>query len=117
MPSNKNRSSKKAVSRKAVEVEELEDDYDETIVDIAEFSEEEDVDEDDLYLDDDAEEKLDEYLEGMPAVIIRRDDNQQPQISEDYPTENHAYCRVKASRTHREVAPEFNNTLIIREKK
>jgi seryl-tRNA synthetase len=87
----------------------------ETISSIAEFSEEiEDVEEE-LFLDEDAEEKLDEYLEGAPTIISS--DLPPVEVSEDYPSNNHVYCRTKASKTHREVTPEFNHTLIIREKK
>lgn len=96
--------------KKKIDVEE------ETISSIAEFSEDiEELSEDDLYLDEDAEEKLDEYLEGAPAIIHK--ELAPVGVSEDYPTNNHVYCRTKASKTHREVAPEHNHTLIIREKK
>lgn len=99
--------------RKKVDVEE------ETISSIAEFSEDIEGlsdDEEDYYLSDDAEEKLDEYLEGgVPAII--HPDLAPVEVNDDYPTSNHVYCRTKASKTHREIAPEFNHTLIIREKK
>lgn len=108
----KNKSLKKKKRVVKVKDDELEDDV---VSQIAEFSEEES--EEELYLDDDAEEKLDDYLEGAPAVISKRGEVEPMNISEDYPTENHIYCRTKASKTHREIAPEFNNTLIIREKK
>ncbi len=84
----------------------------ETISSIAEFSEEI---EEELFLDEDAEEKLEEYLEGAPAII--NSDLPPVEVSEDYPSNNHVYCRTKASKTHREITPEFNHTLIIREKK
>jgi hypothetical protein len=85
--------------KKKIDVEE------ETISSIAEFSE--DIEE--------IEEKLEEYLEGAPAIISS--DLPPVEVSEDYPTNNHVYCRTKASKTHREIAPEFNHTLIIREPK
>ena len=87
----------------------------ETISSIAEFSEDIEETEDELFLDEDAEEKLEEYLEGAPAIISS--DLPPVEVSEDYPSNNHVYCRTKASKTHREVTPEFNHTLIIREKK
>lgn len=87
-----------------------------TVMSVAEFSELiEDSDEDEYYLDEDAEEKLEEYLEGAPAIISS--DLPPVEVSEDYPSNNHVYCRTKASKTHREITPEFNHTLIIREKK
>jgi hypothetical protein len=93
----------------------------ETISSIAEFSEEseesEEIEEteEELFLDENAEEKLEEYLEGAPAIISS--DLPPVEVSEDYPSNNHVYCRTKASKTHREITPEFNHTLIIREKK
>lgn len=87
----------------------------ETISSIAEFSEDIEDTEEELFLDEDAEEKLDEYLEGAPAIISS--DLPPVEVSEDYPSNNHVYCRTKASKTHREITPEFNHTLIIREKK
>lgn len=87
----------------------------ETISSIAEFSEDIEESEDELFLDEDAEEKLEEYLEGAPAII--HSDLPPVEVSEDYPSNNHVYCRTKASKTHREVTPEHNHTLIIREKK
>lgn len=87
----------------------------ETISSIAEFSEEIEEVEEELFLDEDAEEKLEEYLEGAPAIISS--DLPPVEVSEDYPTNNHVYCRTKASKTHKEITPEFNHTLIIREKK
>lgn len=99
--------------KKKVDVEE------ETISSIAEFSEDEleelEGDGEDYDLPDDVEEKIDEYLEGAPAII--HPDLTPVEVNEDYPTGNHVYCRTKASKTHREIAPEFNHTLIIREKK
>lgn len=95
--------------RKKVDVEE------ETISSIAEFSEDIEEAEEELFLDEDAEEKLDEYLEGAPAIV--HSDLPPVEVNEDYPTNNHVYCRTKASKTHKEIAPEFNHTLIIREKK
>jgi seryl-tRNA synthetase len=95
--------------KKKIDVEE------ETISSIAEFSEETEEVEEELFLDEDAEEKLDEYLEGAPAIISS--DLPPVEVSEDYPSNNHVYCRTKASKTHREITPEFNHTLIIREKK
>ena len=71
--------------------------------------------EEELYLDENAEEIIDDYLEGAPAIIHKH--LQLVGVSEDYPTNNHIYCRTKASKTHKETAPEFNHTLIIREKK
>lgn len=87
----------------------------ETISSIAEFSEDISEDEEDLFLDEDAEEKLDEYLEGAPAIISS--DLPPVEVSEDYPSNNHVYCRTKASKTHNEITPEFNHTLILREPK
>lgn len=95
--------------KKKINVEE------ETISSIAEFSEEIEETEEELFLDEDAEEKLDEYLEGAPAIITS--DVPPVEVSDDYPSNNHVYCRTKASKTHREITPEFNHTLIIREKK
>ena len=98
--------------KKKIDVEE------ETISSIAEFSEEsEEMEEteEELFLDEDAEEKLDEYLEGAPAIISS--DLPPVEVSEDYPSNNHVYCRTKASKTHREITPEFNHTLILREPK
>jgi hypothetical protein len=95
--------------KKKIDVEE------ETISSIAEFSEEIEEIEEELFLDEDAEEKLEEYLEGAPAIISS--DLPPVEVSEDYPSNNHVYCRTKASKTHREITPEFNHTLIIREKK
>jgi hypothetical protein len=95
--------------KKKIDVEE------ETISSIAEFSEETEEVEEELFIDEDAEEKLDEYLEGAPAIISS--DLPPVEISEDYPSNNHVYCRTKASKTHREITPEYNHTLIIREKK
>lgn len=99
--------------KKKVDVEE------ETISSIAEFSDEIEglEDAEDIYdLPGDVEEKIDEYLEGgVPAII--HPDRVPVEVSEDYPSNNHVYCRTKASKTHREIAPEFNHTLIIREKK
>jgi hypothetical protein len=95
--------------KKKIDVEE------ETISSIAEFSEDIEEIEEELFLDEDAEEKLEEYLEGAPAIISS--DLPPVEVSEDYPTNNHVYCRTKASKTHREIAPEFNHTLIIREPK
>jgi hypothetical protein len=95
--------------KKKIDVEE------ETISSIAEFSEEIVETEEELFLDENAEEKLEEYLEGAPAIISS--DLPPVEISEDYPSNNHVYCRTKASKTHREITPEYNHTLIIREKK
>jgi hypothetical protein len=95
--------------KKKIDVEE------ETISSIAEFSEEIEEVEEELFLDENAEEKLEEYLEGAPAIISS--DLPPVEVSEDYPSNNHVYCRTKASKTHKEITPEFNHTLIIREKK
>jgi protease II len=95
--------------KKKIDVEE------ETISSIAEFSEEIEETEEELFLDENAEEKLEEYLEGAPAIISS--DLPPVEVSEDYPSNNHVYCRTKASKTHREITPEYNHTLIIREKK
>lgn len=97
--------------KKKVDVEE------ETISSIAEFSEEIEETEEELFLDEDAEEKLEEYLEGAPAIIRAERDVPPVEVSDDYPSNNHVYCRTKASKTHREITPEFNHTLIIREPK
>lgn len=83
-----------------------------TISSIAEFSEEM---EEELFLEEGVEEKSEEYFEGTPAII---NPNLPPvEVSEDYPSNNHVYCRTKASKIHTEITPEFNHTLIIREKK
>lgn len=95
--------------KKKIDVEE------ETISSIAEFSDDMEDSEEELFLDEDAEEKLDEYLEGAPAIISS--DLPPVEVSGDYPSNNHVYCRTKASKTHREVTPEFNHTLILREPK
>lgn len=100
---------KKPTPSKKVEVVEEES----IVSSIAEFSEEIEEIEEELFLDEDAEEKLEEYLEGAPAIISS--DLPPVEVSEDYPTNNHVYCRTKASKTHKEIAPEFNHTLIIRE--
>lgn len=96
----------------------VEEDDDNIIESIANFSEDvdfDDMDTEDMILDENAEGKIEEYLEGAPAIIHS---NLQPvEVNDDYPTANHVYCRTKASKTHREIAPENNHTLIIREKK
>lgn len=62
---------------------------------------------------DRALELLNVQSSGFPAIITHKEE------VGDYPTENHKHCRVKATKdpSVREVAPEFNTTLIIREKR
>lgn len=103
-------------NKKNVEEEPISSIEDDITSAIAEFSEEEiEEGEEELYLDENAEEMIEDYLDGVPAIIHK--DLPPVEVSEDYPTSNHVYCRTKASKTHRETAPEFNHTLIIREKK
>ena len=102
-------------SKKEVEEIEPEDDIISAISEMSDDIDFDDLDTEDMILDEDAEDKIEEYLEGAPAIIHS---NLQPvEVNDDYPTANHVYCRTKASKTHREIAPENNHTLIIREKK
>lgn len=134
----KKRASVKAAKPKPVveEVEEFDEDFasSDILKQISEMpegdddSEEEDLEsegeEEELYLSEDAQEKLDKIIAketseiSAPAIIQERGEGDYEPTSE-YPTANHFINRVKATTNPRivERTPEHNPFLILRDKK
>lgn len=108
---NSNDSEEISILKEITEMPESDDDSEDEEEDFDDESEE------DLFLSEDAEAKIDEML-SAPAIIKQRGDTDYEPTS-DYPTANHFLNRVKATKdpSIKETAPEHNPFLILRDKR